>query len=435
MEMAGDMIVINDHEETSGAVRVTTPVDMTCQVNDDQVNRLDISFFLARPDRVNPVELTDQFATVTRDQYNTDLGLSITSACTMEYGTYSLNARMDEIDDGGSLIRSTTQYLRDIFVNMAPVATLQYAAINPGETINFMNYLTVEDDGIIYSPESTGDEKYQFAYTWDFNADTLPDWEYLVPGSPWPGDPEQTYPDFHFEGHLITVTVTDIYGKASAPARALVYVMPTKRGRLAADEEWRLYNGYSHYAIVGDVMTGAHTLTIREGVTVIVMGSYSLTVENGGTLAASEGTILRFRGDLDASIKFYWKGIKVENGGTITLDDTTIKDAVRGVTVEELMPGSSTDPATLSLIQNTTFEANKTGLHILGLTQEVTQCLFTGNRFYALKEDLDGEFILINCQFYQNGLDKSENKTGNYHDYYDDDTRKVLRAADLNIEE
>ena len=300
-----------------------------------------------------------------------------------------------------------------------------------------MDYLTIEDDGLIYSPDDKdGDKKYEFGYVWDFDEDGFSDWEYPEPGGTWPGNPECLYGEFNFSGHVVSVRVTDRYGKESITAQTLVYVMPTKTGRLNASEEWKVYYDGSTvidaYAIIGDVYTGTWDLTIREGVRVIVMGEYGMFVENGGCLSGSEDITIRFRDDLDVSMSLYWKGIKVENGGNISLDNVRIMNAERGVTVEELLPGDGADPPTPSVFANTIFESNKTALHVLGKTQILTNCEFIRNRYYALKEDAGADFEPVNCLFFENGLDKSGDGTGNYYDYYDHETRTVLRSVDEN---
>lgn len=95
-----------------------------------------------------------------------------------------------------------------------------------------------------------------------------------------------------------------------------------------------------------------------------------------------------------------WLGIAFEAGGTGSFSGTPdgsiiISNAARGVTCA--------GAGTISL-SHVAFTENTVGLHCLGGTVTVDHCGFTSNTIYGIKEDADGNPIVTNCIFENNGM-------------------------------
>ena len=67
-------------------------------------------------------------------------------------------------------------------------------------------------------------------------------------------------------------------------------------------------------------------------------------------------------------------------------------------------------------------------------TPTITKCVLknaTGIKIVT-KEDADADFDLLGCYFQANGFNKSAEGPGDYYDYYDCQSRTVIRAQDIN---
>ena len=112
---------------------------------------------------------------------------------------------------------------------------------------------------------------------------------------------------------------------------------------------------------------------------------------------------------MDRNLDYLWAGLEIE--GEADLDNITIRDAARGITLKS---------DKVETINGTTFEDNRIGLHLLGVPPLISGCSFIGNEFYGIKED-DGCLPVVKDNLFQN----------NGYDYYDLDLT-VLSADELN---
>ncbi len=424
-----DMIINDYHEIGSGIVATDSALTVFYSLNDNG-EKTGIDFYIRRSDGSEET-VAGSHREIEKAAYGGMFGLVVPANTVMGYASNGLYARMGELDADGNILRSTDYFVRSLSVNRAPRVSLEYTALNPGESLDFMDYLTIVDDDYAYSP-ARRENADKFAIMWNYSYDSV----HPENSGVWTSGSVKTFDTFNFQGREIAVRVADRFGKESAVSPALVFVMPTKRGFLQGNETWGIYSSagttVDHYAIIGDIHTLDHTLSVTDGVTVVVMGDYGIFVQGGGKFSANEHSTLRYRRDLVVSRRMYWKGIRVLDRGRINLDDAVVSDAIRAVAIEESPP---TDPGREAAITRVLFENNQIGVHVLGRTQRIFGCTFRHNRYYALKEDRGAEFEPVNCTFDGNGLDKSADGSGVYYDYYDSDTRSVLRARDLNVTE
>lgn len=388
-------------------------------------------FAHAKPEQVQ------NFKIFNGEEDGQQLSFEIPSGSILDYGYNRLYVKITEPEPGGQ-DRITEQFVRNLIINRAPVVILEYTAVNPGEEIDLMDHIWIEDEGLVYTPGRKGsDIHYAFDYEWwiDRDSDNDVDADEIRIVENENVNAVFSFPDLSFNGMYIMVSVTDPHGKTSS-AEALLFVMPTRYGYLKGDETWEPYNidgvPGSMYAIIGDLYTLGYTLTVTEGVEIVVMGNYGIFIQENGTLnAGSESvgsnSIFRFRDDLATERQLYWKGIKAKDGGTINLSNVSVNGAERGVTIDEL-PGL---PDTNAFIVNSTFENNLIGIHLLGKELTIDNCVFNYNKHYALKEDAGANFILIDCRFDRNGLPKpADDGLLYYYDYYDCQSRTVIRATE-----
>ncbi len=310
---------------------------------------------------------------------------------------------------------NTNESVLDIRFNLAPNVTPDpenclytgnniFIPTTPGKPINLVNYLLYGDTegyplesysfdlkGAARSPddldeiEDNGDNPVAYVHT----------------------DPENnTYTDYTLE-----VVATDSFGKASSPQILGVRVRNTERGILFTDEYWQ-----DGHRITGDIRAGSGIkLVVVENAEVVAQeidGECGFTVFVAGELILEDGSYIHKEGD-DGH---YWGGIVLKNKDSgsepkALINGSKIGFAQRGLTI--------VDGVDITL-ENTTFEDNEIGLHLVGGTYDFFNLTFRGSKQYGAKEDDGANPEFKSCSFMDN-----------LYDYYDEQ-RTGIDYVELN---
>ena len=210
--------------------------------------------------------------------------------------------------------------------------------------------------------------------------------------------------------YTVSLTVSNAWG-AHHSESALVAVELSSGGTLHSDELWS-----GQHSLSADV-------TVPPGLTLTILPGTIITVADGKALEV-EGSLV-IQGNAEAGVNFTdstgaaftgWKGIFLASGADADVSYATFTHAERALALET--------GASLS-VSHSAFMENRVGLHACGETASVSDCVFTANEWYAIKEDAISENgtdrpVVTGCIFNANG-----------YDYYHS-TKRILDAGTLN---
>ncbi len=188
-------------------------------------------------------------------------------------------------------------------------------------------------------------------------------------------------------------------------------------GVISVDTTWTAANG--PYSLKGDVTVNAGvTLTLEPGVVVTAPGGDSMAsgTDTGraelivsGTLAAQATVAQPIT--LTAATSSGWVGIRVNAGGTATLNNATVSNALTGLDASNnvAVGGSTFQGNQVGLrvsfgtvtLSATTFKNNSIGLRLVGGTVNGSSSVFTGHSNYAVYGN-GGTATLNHCTIAEN---------------------------------
>lgn len=179
----------------------------------------------------------------------------------------------------------------------------------------------------------------------------------------------------------------------------------SSQGILVEDELWE----GTHYLTGPLTIAEDIKLTIADGTQVLTRSGpiygydQELIIDDNATIILRGNVTFSTDGEYPGAL---WKGIRfagpetqdipVDKPAPIVISGLQVYNALRGITVE---PGLS-----LNFI-NTTLQNNVIGLHLLSSWVQVSQCTFSGNLHYGIKEEVEISPILNNNIFANNGYD------------------------------
>ena len=305
------------------------------------------------------------------------------------YGRYKLKLTLS--DTGGY----ETPLIQDIRLNAPPEYALQNIVTHPMEPFSIPLTDWVKD---IDSVTNIHMELVQKGNTEIWDQIILSDLNSLT------YDHEEQYAgrsEYNFK-----ISAEDKYGQRSS-GESSITIVNTPEGALYTDEYWTGTHQITGPVIVPDGLS----LNVDNGTTVLAVPIYEhgipgIEVEPGGIIDHVGSATYEL---MDRNLDYFWGGLEIE--GNADLDNITIRDAARGITLKSDKVGT---------ISGTTFEDNRIGLHLLGVPPLISGCRFMGNEFYGIKED-DGSLPVVKDNLFQN----------NGYDYYDLDLT-VLSADELN---
>ncbi len=320
---------------------------------------------------------------------NTDLVVPFLPADPGLFGNYTLRIALSDAGGYESVL------YQDIRLNAPPDFALQDVTSNPMKPfdLDLSDWISDQDEvrNVSVSIEHGG-----IIETWD-----LPFVEDLKSLAfdhdvQFAGETEFTY----------SVSAEDRFGQSSS-SKGLVKIVNTSQGTLFTSEYWT-----GEHQILGTVIVPEGTgLYLADGTEVEVLtGEERRDIR----LEIREGAILDHLGQaeyklFDPALGIPWMGLYVKGVGD--LSNISVSGAERGVTLANgLQP----------IISGSEFWDNDIGLHLVGSSPEVSNCLFADNRFYGVKEDEESHPLMIENDF-----------SGNGFDYYDLDIT-VMTADEIN---
>lgn len=299
------------------------------------------------------------------------------------YGNYRLDATLTD------LAGNISQFSKDIRYNEPP----RIKFINsdyfttPGQLFQIVPKYVRDNDGDL-----------PLAYSWKFFAGDNSDKSLDSTANP----VVKFYHDVVTSDETryeVELTVTDNNGKSTTKSH-FVTVKNTSSGPLYTDEFWM-----DTHNVYGDVFVGKdQTLTINPGTieqptTINVFNNSSISIS--GLLVSNSNTLFK-KGDEHSEL---WKGLIVENsgngllGGKAEISGSTIRDAIRGVTVI----GSGSLAITDSIITN-----NVIGIHAFECNPTITNTVINNNSAYGIKEDGICSPVLTGISYSGNTIDYYE---------------------------
>ena len=271
-----------------------------------------------------------------------------------------------------------------IRLNRAPSVYVNDILTVPGKPVSIEDYRTLDLDGIQSYFLQVIHNGVTIA---EWNGSNLEDWKHTFYQRDNSSESKYT----------LMTSATDIYGLTGSSSSTVI-VQNTSSGDLYTDEVWQ-----GEHRITGPVrVLSGTTLTVKDGTNIFaVMGSGKvprLIIEEGAKLihegGANYGIESLYRND-------YWDGIEI--AGDANLKNIRVSRARRGIT---LLNNSIKD------IDNVGFYGNLIGLHLVGTSPKIKECLFTSNRHYGVKEDFDSRPVLEGNTFQNNFYDYYQNQSG-----------------------
>jgi hypothetical protein len=194
-----------------------------------------------------------------------------------------------------------------------------------------------------------------------------------------------------------TITVANYPGAGDIPGATVV-----PGGTLAVNQEW---NG--NILISGDlIVPHGVTLQLNAGTKVYFAGNYSIRVL-GRIIINGTATNKVTLGD--AAV---WNGLRIESGDAgSSIQQAIIQRASAGLVIS----------GTQLTVSDSTIIYNNYGIHIIGCSPTIQNCVFQENLLYGVKEDNGAAPTVIGCRFVQNP----------HADYYED-SKAVITIEALN---
>lgn len=136
---------------------------------------------------------------------------------------------------------------------------------------------------------------------------------------------------------------------------------------ISTDVTWN-----AEYRCINDdlIITSTGSLTITGISSVEIAAGIEIKVNNGGTLIINNGSVLYAGGDM-------WKRILVKGGGSATIDNAIIADALVGIYAEN----GGTE--SVYQVSDATFCNNETGIYMGAINTSTLSSFVEGSMFYA----------------------------------------------------
>lgn len=204
-------------------------------------------------------------------------------------------------------------------------------------------------------------------------------------------NPDQIIYTFNEPGvYLVEITVKD-NDHGTSYASVEIVVTNTLEGDLVKDETW------------SSLMEMRGNVIVPEGRTLIILSGTEITFP--ATCKLEVRGSIQFAGTVDEPIVFTgtrWNGIEIYPTATVTgISYLHVSEAERGLALFEQNVE----------VQHVTFDRNIVGLHLYQSTATVKDSIFSQNQMFGIKEDIEGNAVVIDSIFRDNRLSP----------YYDED--------------
>jgi len=340
---------------------------------DELSDMLTVEYSLTDPDGDVVASGTQYY--LGRDEME-DLSIPYSPVDEEAFGAYLLSITMR---DSGRYSSTVEQRIR---LNAPPMVSLQSLVSNPMRPLDLAIWDHLTDaDGV----ESVEIQIFDFEENLIDQYLEIPENTKIILTL---GHPDST-PYAQTSVYRVQIESTDGYGQSGLKEIDLL-IQNTSAGRLYTHEYWSGEHNLTGLVIVPDTLT----LTVADSTEIQMLSTSEedppgLSINEGGSLI-HEGTAIY---DWASELSFgYWKGLEIR--GFADLDNVTIRNAERGIT---LISSEVTNLTGLNL------ENNRIGIHLYGVNPTISNSHFTGNLFYAIKEDNGAGSTLIQNDFSLNG--------------------------------